>query len=392
MKKQLIIIIGAIVLSFNVFSQGNIESVLSKIEKNNTMLKALRQRADAEKLGNKTGIYLENPEVEFHYLWSNPSSMGNRTDFSITQSFDFPTAYKYNNQISDIKNQQLDFQYKRQFNDLMLEARQLCLSLTFHNALKQELAKRLEHAQTIAFSFKTKFDLGDVGILDYNKAQLSYLNSTKKNESNEIERNALIAELSSLNAGIAIEFDDFEFESNNINLNFEEWYLEAEKNNPVLNWLKQEIEKSYKQEKFNRALSLPKIQAGYMSEKVVGEQFQGLIVGLSIPLWENKNTVKQAKANAIAMESLVVDNKLRYYNNLKLLHAKAVNYQISVDDYRKNLQLFDNSALLEKALNSGEISLISYLMELSVYYESMDRLLDLELELNRTIAELNRNM
>jgi outer membrane protein TolC len=391
MKKELIII-AALVFSINVFSQESIENILSQIEKNNTSLSALRKSRDAEKLGNKTGIYLANPEVEFHYLWSNPSSMGKRTDFSITQSFDFPTAYKYNNQISDIKNQQLDFEYKRQFNDLMLEARQLCLSLTFHNALKQQLAKRLNHANTIAISFKTKFDLGDVGILDYNKAQLNYLNLTKQNESNEIERNSLLAELSSLNGGIVIEFDDFEFETNSINLDFEEWYLEAEKNNPILNWLKQEIEKSYKQEKFNRALSLPKIHAGYMSEKVVGEQFQGLIVGLSIPLWENKNTVKQAKANAIAMESLVVDNKLKYYNNLKLLHAKVVNYQSSVGDYRKNLQLFDNSALLEKALNSGEISLINYLMELSVYYQSMDRLLDLELELNRTIAELNRNM
>ncbi len=34
----------------------------------------------------------------------------------------------------------------------------------------------------------------------------------------------------------------------------------------------------------------------HSEEGVVGEQFQGITVGISIPLWENKNSVKYAKA------------------------------------------------------------------------------------------------
>nr|MBC8147706.1 TolC family protein [Bacteroidota bacterium] len=252
------------------------------------------------------------------------------------------------------------------------------------------LSKRLTHAQSIANSYKAKFDIGEINILEYNKAQLNLLNLNKELESIEIERTALLSELTGLNGGISIDFTDAAFLSTEIAVDFEQWYLTAEQKNPLLNWLKQEVEINQKQEKLNRALSLPKLQAGYMSEKIIGEQFQGVSIGLSIPLWENKNTVKYAKANTIALEGMAADNKLQFYNHLKALHAKAISLQKNVSDYRVKLQTFDNSELLKKAMDKGEISLIEYMFELSFYYESINNLLELELDLNKTIAELNQ--
>jgi hypothetical protein len=46
------------------------------------------------------------------------------------------------------------------------------------------------------------------------------------------------------------------------------------------------------EEKKPRALNLPKISAGYKSERVSTKRFQG-ITGLSFPLWENKTTVRK---------------------------------------------------------------------------------------------------
>lgn len=390
MKRITIIFFITMMFGLNIFSQGNIEDILSVIEKNNTMLSALRKSAEAEKLGNKTGIYLQNPEIEFHYLWSNPSVIGNRTDVTIKQSFDFPTAYKYNNQISDIKNQQVEIEYQKQLRTLLLHARLVCIDIIYKNALQSELSKRLDHAQIIGDSYSSKLDIGEGNILDYNKAQLNLLNISKELESIEIERSALLSELIRFNGGVVIDFTDSIFQTPEIPIDFEQWYLIAEQKNPVLNWLQQEIEKGQKLEKFNRAMSLPKLQAGYMSESIIGEQFQGIIVGLSIPLWENKNTVKYAKANAIAYESITNDNKIQLYNQLKALHTKAIGLQISANDYRINLKLFDHSSLLTKAFDKGEITLINYILEQSIYYKSVDNLLKLERDLNRTLAELNQ--
>jgi outer membrane protein TolC len=264
--------------------------------------------------------------------------------------------------------------------------------LVYVNAIKTELSKRLEHSKSIAKGYQKKFEMGETNILEYNKAQLNLLNLSKEMESLEIKKEALLAELMSLNGGIPLTFTDSVFQPEVVPADFETWYLLAEQNNPMLNWLKQEIEINRQQEKLNRAMSLPKLNAGYMSEKFAGEQFQGVTVGLAIPLFENKNTVKYAKANSLAIESIKADKKLQFYNQLKALHAKATGLQKNVDGYRADLLKYDNTGLLKKALDKGQISLIEYMLELSIYYESVNRLLEMEREMSRVLAELRRYM
>ena len=135
---------------------------------------------------------------------------------------------------------------------------------------------------------------------------------------------------------------------------------------------------------------MPKFQTGYISEDVIGQQFKGVTIGMTIPLWENKNKVKFAEANSIAAESIAYDMKLQFHNNLKMLYSKAVRQQINIENFRKKLVHFDNFELLKKALNLGEISLIEYTLELSLYYDSVNTLLKLERDFNKTLAELNR--
>ena len=108
MKPYIIIFSSLLFFNSELYSQNTIEIVLAKIEKNNSTLSALRKSADAEKIGNKSGIYLDNPEIEFNYLWGNPSAIGNRTDIRVVQTFDFPSAYKYKNQIAENKNAQTE--------------------------------------------------------------------------------------------------------------------------------------------------------------------------------------------------------------------------------------------------------------------------------------------
>lgn len=390
MKKYILLIISAIGLSSAVFAQSTIDGVLVEIEKNNTALSAMKKTGEAEKFGNKTGIYLQNPEVEFNYLWGSPSVLGNRTDFGIKQSFDFPTVYKFKNQISNIKNEQVELEYRKQLKTILLQTRLICSDLIYTNALKSELSKRLIHAQSIANAYKSKFDIGEANILEYNKAQLNALNIGNKLESIEIERKVLLSELAGLNGGIFIEFMENKFPTQTLSADFEQWFSITEESNPVLKWLKQEVEISQKEEQLSKAQSLPKIQTGYMSEKVIGEQFQGISLGISVPLWENKNTLKYAHAKTIAVQSTMDDHKIQFFNRLKAKHFKAMELQKNADDYRAKLHLFDSSDLLKKALEKGEISLIDYILELAFYYESVNKLLDLDKELNKTIAELNQ--
>ena len=105
-----------------------------------------------------------------------------------------------------------------------MQTRLVCNNLIYHNALKSELSGRIINAKKIASSFKSKFETGDAGILEYNKAQVNLLNLVKDAESAEIERNALLSELQNLNGGFLIEFTDSVYPVQSFATDFEQWY------------------------------------------------------------------------------------------------------------------------------------------------------------------------
>lgn len=392
MKQLLLIISLVLLIGYPASSQGSVDKIIKEIEQNNTTLAAMRKKLDAEKAGNKTGLFPQDPEAGFNYLPGSPSEIGNKTDFSIVQSFDFPSSYVRKKKISNLMNGQADLEYAEGLNNILSRARMICNELIYTNALSMQLSSRIGNAREIAGSYKAKFDAGDANILELNKAQLNLLNISKDAEVVEIEKNALMSELASLNGNKQIAFADSLFTYQPVPLDFDQWYQEAEQRNPALQRLKQEIEIGRNREKLNSSLSLPGFSAGYMSEKVAGEQFRGLTMGISIPLWENRNTVKYARALTAASESMEADARLGYYNNMKTLHAKVTQLQTSLESYRKELEAYNSSALLLKALDKGEISLAEYILELSIYYESADKLLGMERDLNKAVVELNRFM
>lgn len=371
-------------------AQNNFDSVLTEIESNNTTLKALKQQVEAEKTENRTGLFLSNPEVGFAYMWGTPGSIGTKTNLSIMQSFDFPTAYGYKKKIADLKNVQAELQYAVELKNFRLEAKLICIQLVYQQALKAELKERLQNAEDITNAYQRMFDEGECNILELNKAKLNLTGIRNELAGINTEIEALNTELARLNGGLTVTFKNQEFPALLISSDFEEWYKQAEQNNPVLQYVKQEVDILRKQEKLTKALNMPKFSAGFANEVLDHEKFEGVSVGVSIPLWENKNTVKAAKAKVIATEARVEDARVQFYNQLKGLHAKAVNLQKTSADYKQALQTLNNTSLLKKALDHGEISLIEYLLEVQFYYETVNKSLETELQLHSVVAELEK--
>lgn len=375
--------------SISLNAQSSVETALKAIEENNNTLKALKETTKSQKLENKTGIYLSNPEVGFNYLWGNPSTIGNRTDFSISQAFDIPTITGMKNKIADERNSLAEWQYKAERMNILLEAKQYCIELIYFNALKKELDIRLQHAQTIASGYQNRLNSGDANILEYNKAQLSLSATTGEIARIDVERNALLSQLKRLNGGLDIVMDDYQFNQKQLPLNFDDWYLQAEQKNPILAYIKQEVVLSQKQVSLNKAKGLPTFSAGYMSENVVGQRFQGLTMGVSVPLWENKNRVKQAKSAVVAAQARQTDSKQQFYNQLQIQYNRALGLKNTAESYRKSLVMANSTELLKKALDAGEISLLNYMVELGLYYNMVNQTLEAERDYQKALAELS---
>lgn len=374
----------------SIFAQTSIDRIVEQVAANNTTLAALRKERDAGRIGNHTGIAMKNPDVEFHYLWGNPTSIGNRTDLYISQSFDFPTAYGWKNRIAGSLDSQLELFYERERKGLMLKVRLLLVNIISTNALQQQYERRLDAAGKLAAASKTKLDRGEGTILEFNKSQLYLLGLVREAGNNTINREALLTELAAFNGGIALELKDTSFIYTPVPVSFEAWYQTVSAQIPELGLLRSEVEISLQQERLNLAMSLPKLSAGYMGEMNSAVQLQGITAGISVPLWENSNRVKFARARTLALQELESDRRLQIANELRMLHTKATRLQQSVNDYRNNIRLYNSTALLDKALEKGEINLFNYLLELSAYHECIDQLIRSERELNMAVMELGR--
>ena len=387
MKPIIYILLSVLALSAQ--AQSSFDNVLKEIEMNNTTLKAYREKANADKIGNKTGINMANPEVEFGYLWGSPSGEGNRVDLNVTQSFDFPTAYRYKTQLSDGKNQQVDMIYDQQKVEILQQARLICVELVYQTKMNKILSNRLKQARELSDAYQKSFDQGNIDVLERNKTKLNLLNADKALQINEVDLNLSKSELQRLNGGLDVgefnRYSDFTFP-----LNFIEWFAIVKANNPSLRVAEQEVALSRKQEQLTRALNLPKITAGYASERVSGTTFQGVSVGVSIPLWEGKNTVKHQKAQTVALQMQHEDSELQFRNTLKNQYDKAKKLSLLLKEYEDALSVTSSQDLLKMALDKGQLSLINYLLELSVYYETVDKYLETERDYQLAVAELQQ--
>ncbi len=369
-------------------AQNIYERVLADIETNSLTLTTLREQLKADKLDINSGRFLANPEVEFGYLWGEPSSIGNRIDYSVTQSIDFLSVYTRKSSIAKQREANAELSYRVERAAVLLEARENLVELLYRNAMAAEYSYRVANAIAVADMFRKKMDSGASTVLEYNKAIINMATVRREASNNELERMAVLSRLRALNGGVDVNFVDSLFVSSELPASFNDWFVEVETNNPRLLRAKGIAGVAESTVKLQKANSMPKFSAGYMSENVVGQTYQGALFGISVPMWENKNSVKSAVAQANASRLAAEDTGIALYNSLKSVYERAKGLVELTESYRSAVEGSDNRELLEKALEKGEISLIDYLVEISFYYDAVDNLLATEKERELAISSL----
>ncbi len=386
--KNTMIMVLALLMSMAASGQERMEGVLQEILRNNTGLQALTQHLEARRLENKTGIFLPDPEFSFSWFEGSPRELGDKTGLSLIQSFDFPTAYLYKSRLANGRNDQLPLEYEKYKADLLLEARLLLLELIHANAMAAEYDVRLGHARQMTAAYSRMLEVGQSNIMEYNKARLNLLNLQHEAQAIAIERESLHHRLAGLNGGKPVALEQTSFPQVPAMVDFETWVVQAQDRNPELQLISGQLALNQTRRKLQRALNLPALSAGYVSEMLTHEEFHGFTVGISIPLWENKNTLKQVKAQNLALEGALQDDALEYYSFLKAQYARAASLREAHREYQTLLASINSSELLEKAWKQGQIGITEYLVELSLYYQSVNNILEMELELHQTLARL----
>ena len=390
MKTYKLYILGLMLLgSLTTRAQSSIDQVLRSIETNNKSLQANTKMTDAQKLEAQTGKFLANPSVEWEQMWGNRNNPGSEYTLTVKQSLDFPTTYSNKNKLANLKANTIGFQSAAYRQQLLLNAKQTCIEIIYLRKQKSLLDERLANAETMFALYKKRFESGDANQLELNKIQLELLNAQNQSRLNKAALTAAEEQLRNLNGGKPITFDATDYPAGEELINFDQLQAAFMDADPNLKSLTGNQEIANREVKLSRSLTLPKFDVGYKrnaaSDHVASN---GFMVGVSIPLFENKNTVKKAKAQAEFATASLEDNRLNLKTNLQQLYQQAEALQISRADYVKVLEQQRNIELLNKALNAGQLSVIDYFTELSTIYDSHQSYLDIEKEYHSILAQL----
>lgn len=361
--------------------------ILAEIERNSKTLSVYSQANEARKIGARTGLSPGNPEVEIGYL---PGIHGGvRKDVGISQSFDFPTLYSKKGKLADAQGISSDLQLRSERMEILLTAEQYCIELVYNNALAALYSRQLDNAKRIADSYRKKLDIGEVTQIDYNKSLLSLTNMENELNGVRLEQRKLISQLTWLNGGEKLIVKDSVYdEIAPLPVDFKSWTDEAISSNPAFGFLHQEVEVAERGVGVSKAMGLPKLSVGYAGEFTPDEGWQGVKIGVSIPLWENRNRVKHAKAEVAVARQSVEDARMRYLSRLQYLFEQAEVLQSNINRYETVLSTNGNDTLLYKAFQAGELSLPEYLIELEYYFSSYEKLMQSKRDLRLAIAEL----
>lgn len=386
MKKNCIVI-AALMALLSINGQS-MDDVLKSIEMNNSQLAAFKKATNATKSANHSEVCLDDLELGYNRLWGKPTTIGNRHDVSVSQPIDLPTLFGTKSRVAKSKDALADNEYLAQRQNILLEAKMGYLDAVYYNALVNELQRRCDQAKAMLDMQKKQLEAGDINIIEYNNMRLTLSNATTSLTQAKAERDAVLAQLKQLNGGIDINVSDSVYAPISLPENFDEWFNQVCSSAPAVAITRDGITFGQRQLSLARQGWLPKLSVGYMSEKTMGEQYQGVTIGVNLPLWGAGKKVKQAKAEAAAAEAMHKATIENLKSELASDYALTKGLVKAATDIRAALSESDNTANLQKACKAGEMSTLEYLISLTAYYDAVEKMLSSEREAQKAYARL----
>lgn len=363
--------------------ESNIDTVLRAVSRNNKAIAVHNAEISAETLNLKTQNNLQDPIFNYDFITGSPSTAGNQTEITFTQEFDMPSVYKARSNAVKAFEKFGNSQLALNKQQLLLNAKLICLELIYRTKLKVALGNQEAKYNAILESFEKKLHIGTGNAIDVNKAKVQLIDIRSKFQDNEKEIIRLQSQLQYLNGGNAISFKSLVYplvalDQGTENLTLNEWKESIN----ALGEAKIAVAKKG---------ALPKFELGYHYQAVLDQNFQGGLIGISIPLWSNRNKIAQAKsskrADEIKYEEFVTNLKTEEEQAKQTFHLT----KDMMEQYKPLLTTDNGAKLLEKAFELGQINVFDYFLETNYYNDLELKYLEIEFNHQQSIAILQRN-
>lgn len=365
------------------------ESWMAQIAQNNTTLKALHRQMQASVLANGSNLSLTDPEAEVAYLVGTPKGVPNRTNVSLTQSLDWDVLLGRRRALAKANNQVAYNDYRKAVQQVLTEADEQFTSLVYYNKLCGELSQRQTLAEEIERLYQQKFERGDINQLEVNKVRLNASVCRADWARANNERQQILANLQRLNGGHAVAFTDTVYPLQGKALPPLVDFQSALAGSLAVQTAQAAVAQSEAEIKVAKAEGLPALTVGFQGEYIKQNNYSGLSLGFTVPIWGNsRKKIRKAEAELAANRLTVDDVIYQERAQVAKLYVSAQQLQQAANALQKDMQLMNNDQLLRRSLELGQISLLDYLLELSFYYTARTSQLEAERDAQLAVSAL----
>lgn len=364
-----------------------IESVVLEIVENNLQLKissednisTLSEATSANRLGNTS--------VEFSPFFQKGIKGMASSELIISQDFDFPTLYSARSTSGKMLRDRLNAEYDLSVRDLMLDTRKKCILLIKLNEEYQILKAREVFCDTILNLCRISIQEGTSTQLDLNKAKIDQMDLRAAIENIYAEMSSVKYDLKVLNGGKNIDLTDLTYSEPDMT-----WIVSNNNQNDPEIILAQGVTKEEKSKiNVNRNQLLPGFSLGYRFNSEGAEKINGMLVGMTLPLFSGSSSVKAAKAKAAASD-MELENKIVEIEERNVADLEKLHYLERLSSIYDKQLIDETLNMLNKSLELGEITLTEYYSEADRIYSTLQSGINAEYELRLVKADLTRNL
>ncbi|MBO5902795.1 MAG: TolC family protein [Tidjanibacter sp.] len=386
--RRVILTISALAIVSAASAQTPLTDYLKLVEENNPTLQAASEAANAEGYAAIASNNLSDPQVGFEYGWNVPSESGSETGISVSQEFDFPTAYINRSRVAESRTATAWNDYAALRTEILLEAQMAYMEYITTSqtlALKEEQA---EHSERAAEIFAQMAKSGEVSLPDLSKARHAAISAREAVVMTSLELADKGTALRTLAGGESIVPTDYTPSPVKALGEMTSIYLEE---SPVLLAAKSRLGLATAELKVEKSMALPKLSVGYTTKQASGgAKVNAISSGISIPIFSSRATVKRAAAEERAASAELRAVEVEVVAQLESLYEQLSIIDATLGSLEKMFGDDNYPAMLGRLLKSGEIGAVEYFSELGSYYDAQESILRLQLEYNKISAEINK--
>jgi cobalt-zinc-cadmium resistance protein CzcA len=319
------------------------------------------------------------PKTNVSFMYGQYNSINDDNNISITQEIPFPGRFGRQSALNRelLKSSQLREALTQ--NELAFQVKAIYNKLLYLKGIYEKLHQQDSLLSDLLRAAELQYRTGEGTLLTKTFAETQLADLRNKRSRNENEIQIALAHLRQLCQSPGINDVQGDLQTL-ISDTGADSVISAQ--NPMLAYSRQEIEIAHQQKKFEVSQALPDLLIGYFSQTLIGYQntsgqdqyygsdkrFQGIQVGLALPLWVGPHTAR-AKAAGLAIktaEKRQVENELLVTQRYTEAYGELIKNRNSLNYYRTSA--LATSDLLtrqsRKAFNSGELDYTSLLLHL----------------------------